>query len=373
MEPTLKYPDSITELLSIEPFDEKTLGSLSEGDQSAAQADYDSARRFYSEALADRPDCYEAIAGLEYIDFLTSDPTSTFPWELEDISDDIRQNRDKNRRVNSDEFATQKTALTSMPPMCIVELTTRCNFCCFHCQRRFENFEEKDITEDLLDRFTDQVIPYLQWVTITGFGEPTIGQHYKTLMARLVCNQIIPHFSTNTSTLTLPHIHQLIRVNANVILSVDGASCETFESIRIGGKWQRLIRALFLIKRIRNILCNSAKFRITFVAIRNNIHELPDMVRLIHHFGLDDLTVQDYHPVGDPETDKQSLRYDPDRANTILAETEQLAQTLEIPVLLPDRYDAATPVPHTSLIQKIKASQRILPESRRFPVKCGMI
>ncbi|MBN1552605.1 SPASM domain-containing protein [bacterium] len=364
------YPGSIATLLTEYTENAAAAGQVRNGDEWVKKQDYPQARQCYSGALNIQPDNYDAMAGIDYLDYLISPPKERYCWTPKPLPNEINEQRAFNRELNRREFEAKKTVLKSVPTMCLLELTTRCNFSCIHCHRRYFPVPETDIDVNLLDSLFANVFPKLDWITVTGFGEQTISRHYPSVMARLVALQIVSHYSTNTSTLTPAHIEALVKCNANIILSVDGTSKETFESIRCGGKWHQLLKSLFLIKRIRAILGGDSLFRITFVIMRKNIHELPDMVRLINFFNLDDLTVQDYLPVGDPVMDQQTLRHEPERANRYLNDAAKLAKEYNMKILLPDPFPTDAPSPGDGLWKRFRRIRRVFPERKRFPMRC---
>lgn len=374
------YPDTVAELLERRAVPESVAQAIREGDRSIRAGDIESARRYYRQALEQKADCYDARAGLEYADYLASDRKSPYQWPIREISPEIHRLRHENYMLNQSEFKQGKTRLESRPPMCFIEPTTKCNFKCPHCLKGYLPYYGVDIEEDLVESAIDQFLPHLSFACITGFGEPTISKRYNAIMAHLARNQVVGHFSTNTSTMTLPHIESLVKCNASVIFSIDGASRKTFETIRLGGNWDRFLHSLHIVNRIRSIypapegiLPGSREFRITFVLLRMNLHELPDMIRLVHAFGLDNLTVHDYSPVGGVDFDRQSLRYVPEQANAALDEARAIGKQLGIDLRLPDYYVADVPAPDDGFWTRVWNAIRkgpLLPERKRFPARC---
>ena len=73
--------------------------------------------------------------------------------------------------------------------------------------------------------------------------------------------------------------HQKFR---SIIISVDAATKETYEKIRVGGKWEELLTSLSLIAEKRN------KFEhivINMTVMRSNYREIPQFIDLAESYG----------------------------------------------------------------------------------------
>ncbi len=370
MSKIIGYPDSIGKIIHEIDWSSKAQEYVLRGDEFIQNNARDEARKAYETALTIQQDNYNAFAGLEYIEHLEKPVDKRFLWGGNDVSYTDSGKREENAFLNRKEFENRKRRLASLPRMMMLELTTKCNFSCFHCSRTYFPLKKMDLDQKVLSNLIEMVLPNMTWVTVTGFGEQTISHLYHYLMSYLVDLNVTIHFSTNTSTLSAAHIDALVKHDANVILSIDGTSRQTFETIRHGGDWQNLIRTLFLIKRIRSIRHSNSLFRITFVMMRMNIQELPDMLHLINFFHLDDLTVQDYLPCGGPEADKQTLRLDPKRGNRYMDAATELAKSLNIKVLMPKHFETNTLFDTTGIWNRIRRTRRLLPQKNRIPMRC---
>lgn len=343
--------------------------SLREGDAFLRAGELDSARRVYEAFQKANPDSVEGRISLEYLDFLTSQRKSRYHFGEIEPKTQVEQRKERNLELMEEDFAAGRVTLRNLPTRGFIEHTTKCNFYCPHCSKGYDPYHAEDMSEDLVSKTMDSMLPTMTWACITGFGEPTIGSQYAPLMNRLVENGVRPHFNTNISTLTIPHIEQLVKCDAQITLSIDGASIETFETIRAGGSWEKTLESLHALKRLREIWGGKSWFDITFVAMRLNIHELPEMVRLTHRFNLDMLRVQDYH-YHNIDFDTQSLRHEPDRANRFLDEARELADKLGVYLLLPPPYSEGAPPPEAGLLKKVLAAGRLFPKRNRFPQRC---
>jgi MoaA/NifB/PqqE/SkfB family radical SAM enzyme len=104
-----------------------------------------------------------------------------------------------------------------------------------------------------------------------------------------------------------------------MVVSMDGATKETYEKIRVGGKWETLIENLhFLKEKFDQGLIN--EFHINMCVMRSNYHEMLDFARLGKELGV---TSAYYLPIlGDYESEQ--IFEPPDAA--ILSEIQEMLQ-----------------------------------------------
>src|SRR4030088_770187 len=76
-------------------------------------------------------------------------------------------------------------------------------------------------------------------------------------------------------------------------VSIEGASPEAYEAIRVRSRFARVLRNLRRLMQAR-VNAHSAlpEIRIVAVVMRKNLSELPDLVQLAHDEGVDTLSVQ---------------------------------------------------------------------------------
>jgi radical SAM protein with 4Fe4S-binding SPASM domain len=152
----------------------------------------------------------------------------------------------------------------------------------------------------------------------------------------------------------------------DIAISIDGATKETFEEIRTGSNFDLVLEKLAMIRKLRDLHVSEffSRFSFNFVALRRNIDELPDVVRLAHRFGIGHVHVADYAP-NENEFDEESLRHEPTRANAALDEARAVAAELGVHL--------STPMPYEETAAKSsRAKRRPLFSARdRFAQKCN--
>jgi len=340
------------------------------GDRQMNLGKLDQAVRSYQKALDMNPKCTDASMGLKYIDYLkrAGGQRITAAPDRPPLTPLQKKNVSRNRS----EFRKKRIRLESLPPHLYLESTTKCNFYCRTCSKGYNPYFAEDLHPDILEKVCLEVKPFNTKISITGFGEPTLSSRFDEMLGIFEQNGSLVHFVTNGSLLNFPRIEQLVRHPVVVQLSIDAAQKGTFEEVRAGSRFEQIMKRLAMIKKLRDIHIARAHsfFSFLFVAIRKNIRELPDVVRMAHKYGISRVDVIDYS-FGQREFDEQSLRYDPAVGNRYLEEAGALASKLGVDMILPPPYDATPPPPPSgSPWQKLKRVRRIFPDSRRFARRC---
>jgi hypothetical protein len=125
-------------------------------------------------------------------------------------------------------------------------------------------------------------------------GESTLNRNLGIIYARF--KELFPDVKISIiSNATLPikgHVREAFMVADCIGLSMDGATAETYERIRKGAIYENVVRNIRDIAEIKKLGVNCYALNLMFVAMDQNIHELPGMVRLAHALGIPGLFAQ---------------------------------------------------------------------------------
>lgn len=325
----------------------------------------------YRETLERDPECEPARIGLRYIEYLRRKPEEAAPPAPMGMQEPTSLQRD-NALLNDKEFEAQKLTLQSRPTRLYLESTLKCNFYCKTCSKGYEVYAAEDLRPEILELVTREVLPYNRVISITGFGEPTMAANFSGILDLAVANGSKVHFVTNASLLNFDRLEKLMRVPVDIVISFDGGTKETFEMVRAGSNFERTLEKLAMIKKLRDIFLADmrAAFSFNFVALRCNIRELPEVVRIARRYDIINVGVADY-AFGGTEFDVESNRYDPQAANKAIRNAETLAKEAGINLMVPPDYDPdPPPPPGSSWLDRLRRVRRLLPEKNRFPQKC---
>ena len=117
-------------------------------------------------------------------------------------------------------------------------------------------------------------------------------------------------------------------------LSIDGATRETFEKIRIGARFDDFIKNTQDILRIRDETGSPREIIFAFTATATNLHELIDVVRLAHQLGLTRVHAQSMEAKDDVISERIAEilidRLDPMLRTRLINQAKQEAARLKI-------------------------------------------
>lgn len=125
-------------------------------------------------------------------------------------------------------------------------------------------------------------------------GEPTLNPNLGVIYRRF--KELFPDAKISmVSNATLPlrgRTLEAFELADRIGLSMDGATAETFERIRRGSVYKKVVRNIRDIADMKKQSVNCEMLQLMFVAMDQNIHELPEMVRLAHSLGVPSLFAQ---------------------------------------------------------------------------------
>jgi radical SAM protein with 4Fe4S-binding SPASM domain len=193
-----------------------------------------------------------------------------------------------NRLLQKYEYSTKRSVLTSMPSVIQVEPTTRCNLKCEFCKSSVWNKGGNDMDLFSFKRLIEQ-FPYLIDLLLQGFGEPLMCKDFFNMVEYCKEHRISVSTVTNGTLLNNATIQKIIDSGIDFMaISVDGANPETFEHIRKGSNFFKVIENTRNLIHIRG---NRKKPKVffNFTGSQYNIKELPDVLRLAKESGVDAL------------------------------------------------------------------------------------
>ena len=160
-----------------------------------------------------------------------------------------------------------------------IELSDACNLRCTMCVHGMDGLPnvghmDEGLAERLILEASSLKIPAIKF---NWRGEP--GLHPKLIdYIRLASSLGFADIQINTNlvSFTSQKIHELVNSGIHrIIVSCDGATKETYESIRIGSSFDRLIANLTLISELKRLgRRRFPKVRIQFVKQQSNYHEV---------------------------------------------------------------------------------------------------
>lgn len=192
----------------------------------------------------------------------------------------------------------KKGKLKISPETISISATENCNLECIMCPGHAGKSGPKISVEEfdnlirpLAGKDVDFGSPKLLDMTS---GEPTLNQSLGPIYR--LFKDIFPDAKISMiSNATVP-IRGLIReafeLTDRIGLSMDGATEETYERIRKGSVYKNVLRNIKNVVELKKQGINCDSLQILFVAMDQNIHELPEMIRLANSLGVYSVFVQ---------------------------------------------------------------------------------
>jgi radical SAM protein with 4Fe4S-binding SPASM domain len=168
-----------------------------------------------------------------------------------------------------------------------IECTTRCNLKCTFCELSYWTEKPADLKLDNMQKMVEH-LPKLKRVDLTGIGESLMNRDFFAIVAFLKTRGMYVTLNDNFTLLTEKAARRIVELGVDqIFLSLDGATKETYEQIRVGAKFDQVTanaRRLLQIKR--EMGTKQPEVKINTVVCSINYHELPAIVELAHDIGI---------------------------------------------------------------------------------------
>ena len=184
--------------------------------------------------------------------------------------------------------------IDSGPKVVFIEVTNRCNLLCQTCPHTY--FQREPLKSLSLEEFitiADQ-FPQMQRALLHGIGEPLLNRELDQIIKVLKDRDVEVIINSNGTLLTPKWYEKLIDSGLDQYrCSIDGATDETYARIRGAALLPKLKRGLEgLVKTKERLGVATPRISIWCVATRENLQELPDILRLASDLGVPEVYVQ---------------------------------------------------------------------------------
>jgi putative metalloenzyme radical SAM/SPASM domain maturase len=176
-------------------------------------------------------------------------------------------------------------ALRSYPSRLFVETTTRCNMKCQMCvkQSMGSDLKEGDLSFEMFEAI-EPALTRAEALILNGIGEPLLHPDLEAFIRR--AKDLMPSgswvgFQSNGLLLDEARASSLLHAGLDrICLSLDAICPDTFRKIREGGEVKDLEQAFTAInKAMKRNPGKTIQVGVEFVVMRDNIHQLPDVLR----------------------------------------------------------------------------------------------
>jgi radical SAM protein with 4Fe4S-binding SPASM domain len=151
----------------------------------------------------------------------------------------------------------------------------------------------------LFRKIIDEAGDYVFLILLWDWGEPLLSPSIHEMIAYARAKGIRVVTSTNGNTLAKPGLaERLVRSGLDtLIVALDGATQETYELYRRGGKLSSVVEGIrTVVERKRELKSATPLINLRQVVMRQNEAELPELKRLAEELGVDALTLKTMNP-----------------------------------------------------------------------------
>ena len=241
-----------------------------------------------------------------------------------------------------------------LPSFLQIEPVGQCNLRCQMCPIQFRTdgppygppaFMPFETFARIVDQFEGLAELHLQ-----GLGEPMMHPRFFDMVAYAAGKGIKVSTNSNLTLLTPRRAEQCVASGLDWLhVSIDGASAEMYERIRVRSRLERVLGGLeALLAARRRAGRQQPHLRMVTVLMRQNLPELPDLVRLAHRYEMEAVFVQHlchdfgesslpahYRPMREFVEAQTLLNEDLERIDRYYGEARAVAQELGLDLRLP--------------------------------------
>lgn len=177
--------------------------------------------------------------------------------------------------------------LAPRPHWTEIEVTTICNKRCTFCEHTHwgKTQEAKHLWIDEYKHIIDQFD--LTWVHTTGEGSSFLNPDFYKIMAENRRRNIPHYFVDHFDDMTEEDMRRILSYDvAGIYISIDGASPDTYNPVRLGCDFSRVernVRKFVGMKMQQGKELPELNFRM--VVTNENVHEMPRFVEFVKSFG----------------------------------------------------------------------------------------
>jgi MoaA/NifB/PqqE/SkfB family radical SAM enzyme len=226
------------------------------------------------------------------------------------------------------------------PRVVFIEVTNRCNLLCETCPRTFFDREPlKTLSYAEFVQMAEQ-FPEMRRALLHGIGEPLLNKELPQIINYLKGREVEVIINSNGTLLTPAWQAALVESGLDQYrCSIDGAKPETYARIRGADLLHKLTAGLGgLVKTKARLQSKTPQISIWCVGTKENLAELPDLVRLAAQLGVPELYLQRMvYFAHEPEQqyglardDQAIFGPDHDYQEEIIAACEALSAGLEV-------------------------------------------
>ncbi|MFN2384891.1 MAG: radical SAM/SPASM domain-containing protein [Thermoanaerobaculia bacterium] len=242
----------------------------------------------------------------------------------------------------------------------ILDVTARCNLRCVMChfsradRIHFPPFDVR-VADDgnmpvpVFEKIAEDLFPRAWRVALACAAEPMIHPKFRDILA-IAGRYGVPDlwFPTNLLALSEDTARAIAQAGVRTVAaSIDGCRKETYEKIRVGGRWEALLARLEILRKLRRDSARRRpRLRIIFTWMQSNREDLALLPEFASEWGAQELDVRYVSPsFGVDVTEELLSGEDPALLNAELERTAREAVRRGIRLSAYPEYESAEALP----------------------------
>lgn len=158
-----------------------------------------------------------------------------------------------------------------------------------NCEHSHWDEPNRDMTLDQFKYIVDQ-FPDLKWIGLTGIGESFLNKGFIQMLEYVKSKDIFVEMYDTFFFIDEKLARKLIELGIDrIFASIDAASKETYESIRVGSNYNRIWKNVKRFSDLKKEMgcTHYPELCFHYITFKDNIHEVEDYLQLIHDLDID--------------------------------------------------------------------------------------
>jgi radical SAM protein with 4Fe4S-binding SPASM domain len=215
------------------------------------------------------------------------------------------------------QMVAKRDRIIGYPSHLTVDVTNICNLRCPLCPTGVGAPGRKKgmMSLDTFKTIIDETGKYLISVDLFNWGESLLNKDVYKMIAYAHKRNIVTSISTNFQHFSEEAAEKLVAAGLdNLILSIDGASQESYEKYRIGGDFHKAIGNIStLVKKKRECGIKHPYIYWQYLVMKHNEHEIETARKIAEDLGVDKITFDHaYLPVA---TREEAIKWLPENTD----------------------------------------------------------
>lgn len=201
----------------------------------------------------------------------------------------------KNRFILNLDYFKKKTYLNGYPVEVTIELTNWCNLDCIFCPHAKMKRKQGFMDLSLFKKIINEIAGFVESVGLDLMGESAMHPEIFEMIKYCKKAGLKTTLNSNMSNVNEKLANSLIDSGLDMlIMSIDGAYKNTYESIRLGASFEKAKENIITILQLNSK--NLYKV-VQMVYIKNNMHEAAQFIKDWRNKGADFVRIQPYQNV----------------------------------------------------------------------------